>query len=91
MHTDRLQIITGDCREVLKTLPGKSVQCCMPESVTDRPTRSHEYIFLLTKRDPFGGSGTTGQVALELGRRAVLIELNPEYAKLSVTSPLALA
>jgi site-specific DNA-methyltransferase (adenine-specific) len=32
--------------------------------------------------DPFGGSGTTGQVALELGRRAVLIELNPEYVKL---------
>jgi DNA modification methylase len=32
--------------------------------------------------DPFGGSGTTGKVALELGRRAVLIELNPEYAKL---------
>ena len=24
-------------------------QNCMPESVTDRPTRSHEYIFLLTK------------------------------------------
>ena len=32
--------------------------------------------------DPFGGSGTTGQVALELGRRAVLVELNPEYIKL---------
>lgn len=32
--------------------------------------------------DPFGGSGTTGQVALELGRKAVLIELNPEYVKL---------
>lgn len=29
--------------------------------------------------DPFGGSGTTGQVALELGRDAVLIELNPNY------------
>jgi DNA modification methylase len=29
--------------------------------------------------DPFGGSGTTGQVALELGRRAILCELNPEY------------
>lgn len=29
--------------------------------------------------DPFGGSGTTGEVALELGRRALLIELNPEY------------
>lgn len=32
--------------------------------------------------DPFGGSGTTGAVALELGRRAVLCEANPEYAKL---------
>lgn len=32
--------------------------------------------------DPFGGSGTTGKVALELGRRAVLVELNPEYSKL---------
>jgi DNA modification methylase len=29
--------------------------------------------------DPFGGSGTTGQVALESGRSAVLCELNPEY------------
>lgn len=32
--------------------------------------------------DPFGGSGTTGMVALELGRRATLIELNPKYIKL---------
>lgn len=32
--------------------------------------------------DPFGGSGTTGMVAIELGRKAVLIELNPEYVKL---------
>lgn len=29
--------------------------------------------------DPFGGSGTTGRVALELGRRALLMELNPDY------------
>ncbi len=35
-----------------------------------------------TVLDPFGGSGTTGMVALELGRRAVLIELNAEYAKI---------
>lgn len=32
--------------------------------------------------DPFGGSGTTGQVAIEAGRRAVLVELNPEYVEL---------
>lgn len=151
----------------------------MPESVTDRPTKSHEYIFLLTKQeryfydaeaikesavtnphnsgyvdgekyavgpmnrnghsqredpdrvwaqdgtrnkrsvwtipttpyrdahfatyppdlikpcilagtspgdtviDPFSGSGTTGMVSIELGRSAILIELNPEYVKLA--------
>jgi DNA modification methylase len=114
----------------------------MPESVTDRCTKAHEYIFLLSKKpkyyydheavkeeaqneleptrnkrsvwevttkpysgahfatfppdlikpcilagcpaggtvlDPFGGSGTTGMVALELGRSAEMIELNPDY------------
>jgi DNA modification methylase len=33
--------------------------------------------------DPFAGSGTVGRVALELGRRAVLIELNPAYIELA--------
>lgn len=33
--------------------------------------------------DPFGGSGTTAAVALKHGRRAVLIELNPEYCELA--------
>lgn len=32
--------------------------------------------------DCFGGSGTTGMVALELGRKALLIELQPEYVRL---------
>ncbi len=32
--------------------------------------------------DPFAGSGTTGAVALELGRSAMLIELNTKYVKL---------
>ncbi len=121
----------------------------MPESVRDRCTKSHEYIFLLAKSatyyydveavkekavgqtdtagetrrnrrsvwtvqtkpykgahfstfppklvepcilagcpaggvvlDPFSGSGTTGMVALQYGRNAVLIELNPDYIPL---------
>lgn len=35
-----------------------------------------------TVLDPFGGSGTTGQVAKSLGRNAILIELNPNYIPL---------
>jgi DNA modification methylase len=33
--------------------------------------------------DPFGGAGTTGLVADRLGRDAILIELNPEYAEMA--------
>jgi DNA modification methylase len=122
---------------------------CQPESVKDRPTRAHEYVFLFSKSeqyfycadavkepaissngnrgtrnrrsvwsinteafpeahfatfppslvrpailagteasdvvlDPFLGSGTVGQVALEEDRRFVGIELKPEYAELAV-------
>jgi DNA modification methylase len=32
--------------------------------------------------DPFGGSGTTGQVSLQHGRAAILCELNPAYEPL---------
>ena len=34
--------------------------------------------------DPFGGSGTTAQVANKFGRKVVLIELNPEYCELEM-------
>ena len=33
--------------------------------------------------DPFGGSGTTGVAASEVGRRSIQIELNPEYVEIS--------
>jgi DNA modification methylase len=36
-----------------------------------------------TVLDPFGGAGTTGMVADRLGRDAILIELNPEYATMA--------
>jgi DNA modification methylase len=35
-----------------------------------------------TVLDPFAGRGTTGLVALELGRSCILIELNPKYASM---------
>jgi DNA modification methylase len=49
-----------------------------------------------TVLDPFAGSGTTGEVALELGRSAILIELNPKYISMikrrcDITPGLALA
>lgn len=33
--------------------------------------------------DPFGGSGTTAEVAMKHGRNAVLCELNPEYCEIA--------
>ncbi len=37
-----------------------------------------------TVLDPFGGSGTTAQVANKFGRKAALIELNPKYCELAM-------
>lgn len=36
-----------------------------------------------TVLDPFGGAGTTGLVADRLGRNAILLELNPDYAEMA--------
>lgn len=35
-----------------------------------------------TVLDPFGGSGTSGEVADSLGHEAILIELNPTYVQM---------
>lgn len=42
-----------------------------------------------TVLDPFGGSGTTGQRAKEMGRNYLLIELNPQYVELARRTRLA--
>ena len=34
--------------------------------------------------DPFSGAGTTAMVAATLGRKAIGIELNPDYLKMSI-------
>ena len=38
-----------------------------------------------TVLDPFGGSGTTAQVAIEEGRSAILLELNEKYVELALS------
>ncbi len=40
--------------------------------------------------DPFGGSGTTGVVANELHRKAIIIELNPIYAEMAISRGLSI-
>lgn len=40
--------------------------------------------------DPFGGSGTTGIVANELHRKAIIIELNPTYAEIALSRGLSI-
>lgn len=67
-----VRIFTGDCRDVLATLPALIEPCILagcPEGGT--------------VLDPFGGAGTTGLVADRHKRNAVLIELNPEYADMA--------
>jgi len=68
-----VRIITGDCREVLRTLPDESVHCV----VTSPP------YWGLRDYGVEGGAGTTGLVAERLGRKSILIELNPTYAAMA--------
>lgn len=44
-----------------------------------------------TVLDPFHGTGTTGTVTLRDGRRYIGVELNPDYAKMSLEHPERLA
>jgi DNA modification methylase len=66
------QKVCSDCGAVQSPLPSEGT-CRQCGSKNFEPG---------TVLDCFAGSGTTGQVALELGRRAILIELNPKYVEL---------
>jgi len=54
----------------------------MPRDLAERCVRAGSRIGD-TVLDPFGGAGTTALAAQGLGRRALLIELNPDYAALA--------
>lgn len=57
----------------------------MPESVSDRPTRSHEHVFMLTKSSRyFYDAASIAEPAIEAGR---LISAYPSGAKLHQTGP----
>ena len=124
--------LQGDCRDLLPTLPEKSINCCVTsppywglrdygvdgqiglqggQSLQENPTdtRNKRSVWTVatqpysaahfatfpekliepcilavcpeggTVLDPFGGSGTTGRVAIKNRRNAILMELNPEY------------
>lgn len=73
-----------NCRSVwtIATQPFKEAHfATFPEEIPRRciaaGTREGDLVL-----DPFGGAGTTAAVALRMLRRAVTIELNPEYAKM---------
>jgi DNA modification methylase len=55
-----------------------------PEAIPDRCIKAGSRIGD-TVLDPFTGSGTTGQVAIQCGRSFIGIELNPAYAELART------
>jgi DNA modification methylase len=67
--------VTGNMVQREKITTGWLPSCSCP---------SHEPV-PATVLDPFGGAGTTGLVADRLGRNAILIELNPEYAAMART------
>ncbi|OIN97333.1 hypothetical protein AUJ66_03640 [Candidatus Desantisbacteria bacterium CG1_02_38_46] len=49
-------------------LPRKAIlSCCLPDGIV---------------LDPFAGSGTTGKVAKELGRKSILIEIQSQFLKI---------
>lgn len=86
----------GSCSECGEDRKGRALCLCMERGEGGGAKWVPYSTIPCTVGDMFGGSGTTGEVALELGRSAVLIELNEKYLPLidqrcHVTPGLALA
>ena len=56
----------------------RSHPAVFPDALADRVIRYYSFIGDMVL-DPFAGTGTTGRVAAELGRRFMLIEKSPDY------------
>jgi DNA modification methylase len=70
-HGDNSIFKTG-CKAAMKTIGWEPTCSCGSQEVVP-----------CTILDCFGGAGTTGLVADQLGRDAILIELNPEYCAMA--------
>ena len=63
-------VTTKPCKEAhFATFPKDLIEPCIKAGCPENGT----------VLDPFGGSGTTGIVAVENNRKAILIELNKQY------------
>ena len=92
-----VSILVGDCRDVLRTLPEKSVHCAVTsppyfglrdygvEGQIGLEQTPAQYVTELVAvfREVRRVLRDAGLVADRLGRDAILIELNPEYAELA--------
>jgi DNA modification methylase len=79
------QVGGANCRSVwsIATQPYPGAHfATFPEAIPERCIKAGSRIGDVVL-DPFAGSGTTGQVAIQLGRSFVGIELNPTYAELA--------
>lgn len=76
----------ADLGEMARTTPqGRACGSVQTETIGWRPICACDAgdPVSCTVLDPFGGAGTTGLAAEQLGRDAVLIEINPEYAQMA--------